>query len=141
MGTKKDPQKFEENALKHVIHDVEMSMEEAKAAMQRFVEAYKLTPVDHATGVDKSIFILLDADASSCYPLNTETLIHRPPGQCITISLVGNAELGTGGGHAELWLDISGMDDVDLLNLKEMLIEDFSAFWDFPVTVTLPGEE
>jgi len=43
--------------------------------------------------------------------------------------------------YTELWLDISYLDEVGLLNLKEMLIEDFSAFWDFPATVTLPGEE
>ena len=76
------------------------------------------------------------------YLVKSETLIQRPPGQCITISRQGDTDTGIGGEYAELWLDISYMDDVDLLNLKEMLIEDFSAFWDLgTVTVTLPGEE
>lgn len=75
------------------------------------------------------------------YPLNTETLIRRPHGQCITISHQGDEDAGIGGDVAELWLDIGYLDDVDLLNLKEMLAEAFTALWDFSAIVKLPGEE
>lgn len=75
------------------------------------------------------------------YPVKSETLIHRPPGQCISISRQGDEDAGIGGEYVELWLDIGYLDEVDLLNLKETLEEAFTALWDFPAIVKLPGEE